>query len=321
MNPVLFELWRGNVLESVHRGRYAVVAGRRVIARKGDADDVTFLRSAAKPFQAITVVETGARDAYGLTDEEVAVVCGSHHGEDVHVRAAGSILRKAGLKPAHLRCGVHAPISADAQRALARAGRKPTVLHNNCSGKHAGMVAAAKRLKAPLDRYLDPGHPLQRRNLETIARFADVKPSSIRLGVDGCSAPTFGMPLTAIARAFARLADPFGADYEFDVPNAMMRHPHMVGHPCEELMKAVPLEIVGKVGAEGVYGACVMGHAVGIAVKIDDGNARALLAVVVALLGRLGLFDRTKRAALEAIVRTEQKNHAGKVVGRLRATV
>jgi L-asparaginase II len=321
MNPVLLEVWRGNVLESVHRGRYAVARGRDVVATGGDADEVTFMRSCAKPFQAVAVLESGAREKYGLTDDELALVCGSHHGEDVHVRTAASILRKAGLRPAHLQCGAHMPFSAEAAKLLMRAGKSPTVLHNNCSGKHAGMVAAAKALKAPLKNYLDPSHALQRSNRRAVARFAGVPERSIRVAIDGCSAPTFGLPLTSMARAFARLADPFVADHEFDVPVAMFTHPHMVGHPCEELMRAVPREIVGKVGAEGVYGAGVVGHGLGIAVKVDDGAARPLLAVVVALLTKHAPFNAAKKDALAKLVKSDLKNHAGHVVGRYVAKV
>ncbi len=174
------------------------------------------------------------------------------------------------------------------------------------------MVAAAKAMGAPVATYLDPAHPLQRANRRTVARFAGVRESSMKLGTDGCSAPTFGLPLAAIAGAFARLAeDATGRD----VAAAMMAHPHMIGHPCEELMKAAPRALVGKVGAEGVYGACVPGSGLGLAVKIDDGSTRPLLAVVVALLRKFAGLR------LDALVKTELRNHAGRVVGRLRATV
>ncbi|MBI2932196.1 MAG: asparaginase [Planctomycetes bacterium] len=308
MNPVLLEIWRGNVLESAHRGRYAVVSDGKIVARDGDVDDVTFLRSAAKPFQATAVLQTGAREAYGLTDEEVAVIAGSHYGEEVHVRAVRSILEKAGLETAHLRCGTHPPFPT-----AKPAPRSVTALHNNCSGKHAGMLAAAKRLKAPLDRYLDFDHPVQRANLRMVARFAGVRPSTIQMAIDGCGAPTFGMPLTAIARAFARLADS-----SMEVTRAMMAHPHMVGHPCEELMKAAPGRLVAKLGAEGVYGVGVVGRGIGLALKIDDGSSRPLLPIVLALMRMLGLFEGKAEASLKALAKDKLLNHAGKVVGRIR---
>jgi L-asparaginase II len=316
MNPILFELHRGKVLESVHRGRWAVVEGRRIVAKAGDVNEITFMRSSAKPFQAIAVVESGAVDAYGLGEEELSIVCGSHYGEAIHVRAAASILGKAGLTRDDLRCGIHPPSSTATQRALAADGLRPNVLHNNCSGKHAGMVAAAKKMGVPIDGYLDPAHPLQKANRRNLARHAGVRESSLRLGIDGCSAPTFGLPVAAMARAFASLTAPEVGAAERRITSAMMNHPEMIGHPCEELMKAAPGRIVGKVGAEGVYGLGFPGRAIGLAVKIDDGSTRPLLAVVVGILTKLKLLDRKELAALGALVKEEQRNHAGIVVGR-----
>ncbi len=315
MNKVLYELWRGKILESAHRGCWAVVKGAKVVAKGGDPDEPTFMRSSAKPFQALAVVESGAVDTFHLTDEELSVVCGSHFGEEIHVRAAASILGKAGLTRDDLKCGAHAPFSPAASRALAREGLKPTALHNNCSGKHAGMVAAAKALGAPVDTYLDPKHPLQRQNRRNVARFAGLKESALSLGTDGCSAPTFGMPVTAMARMFAGLTASDAGPAAKRVMQAMTSHPEMIGHPCEELMKAAPGRIVGKVGAEGVYGAGICGEGIGMAVKIEDGNARPLLAVVVAILKKLRLLGRKDVAVLENLVKPEITNHAGIVVG------
>ena len=321
MNQVLFELWRGRALESAHRGRWAVVEGRRVVAKSGDVNEPTFMRSAAKPFQAIEVVESGAVDAFGIGEDELSIVCGSHYGEEIHVRAAASILGKAGLTRDDLRCGIHPPSSTSTQRALAAAGLRPMALHNNCSGKHAGMLAAAKKMGAPVDGYLDPSHPLQKANRRNLARHAGVKESSLRIGTDGCSAPTFGLPVAAMARAFASVTAPDAGASEKRIVAAMMGHPEMVGHPCEELMKAAPGRAVGKVGAEGVYGLGLPGRGIGLAVKIDDGSTRPLLAVVVAILKKLKLLDRKELIALAELVKEEQKNHSGIVVGTNRATV
>jgi L-asparaginase II len=321
MDSPLFELWRGGILESAHRGRFAVVSGRRIVLSKGDVDEPTFMRSSAKPFQAIAVVESGAADAYGFSEDELAVICGSHYGEEIHVKAVESILRKAGLRPSHLQCGAHAPFSPAMQKRLALAGKEPSVLHNNCSGKHSGMVAAAKRLGAPLATYLEPGHPLQKANRATLARFAGVKPASIRLGVDGCSAPTFGLSVTSMARAFAALATPDGDGAARRVVDAMTRHPQMVGHPCQELMTAAKGHVVGKVGAEGVYCAGVLGKKLDIAVKVGDGSTRPLLAVVAAILRNLRVLDAREQAAIEALVKPEIKNHAGKTVGMMKVVL
>ena len=321
MNKVLYELWRGKILESAHRGRWAVVNGSKVIAKSGDVDEVTCMRSSAKPLQALAVIESGAADALKLDDSEMSITCGSHYGEEHTVRAAASILGKAGLTRDDLQCGVHPPSSTAVQRALAKAGLRPNPLHNNCSGKHAGMLAAVKAMGAPVANYLDPKHPLQQANLRNVARYTGVKESKIALAIDGCSAPTFGVPITAMAKAFALLGAGDAEPAAKRIVGAMTSHPEMVGHPCEELMRAAPGRIVGKVGAEGVYGACIVGHGVGIAVKIDDGNTRPLLAVVVAIVKKLKLLDRKDVAALEALVKPEITNHAGRVVGRTQAIV
>ncbi len=321
MNKVIYELWRGRILESAHRGRWAVVAGTRVIARSGDVNEVTFMRSSAKPLQALAVLEAGVADSLKLDDSEISVICGSHYGEEHNVRAAASILGKVGLTRDDLQCGTHPPSSTSVQRALAKEGMKPNPLHNNCSGKHAGMVAAAKAMGAPVATYLDPKHPLQKANLRNVARYTGVKESQIALAIDGCSAPTFGVPITAMARAFAGMTAAGAAPDAKRIVGAMTSHPEMVGHPCEELMKAAPGRIVGKVGAEGVYGAGIVGRGIGIAVKIDDGNTRPLLAIVVAIVKKLKLLDRKDLAALDALVKPEVTNHAGRVVGKTRVVL
>jgi L-asparaginase II len=277
------------------------------------------MRSAAKPFQGHAVVASGAADAYGLSEPEIAVMCGSHGGEREQVEAASSILAKAGLGPEALRCGVHPPSSPRALRELQASGKEPTVLHNNCSGKHAGMVAAARHLGAPLESYLDRRHPLQRRNLETAARFSGTSSRKIALGIDGCSAPTFALPLAAMARAIAELCgdDPVARR----IREAMMRHPGMVGRPCVQIMQAAPGRLVGKVGAEGVYVLGAVERRAGLAVKVEDGNARAILPVLAALLGKLGWLARADQAALARAADPVLRNHAGLEVGEIRVRV
>jgi len=318
MNPILIERWRGKVLECVHAGRYAVVDGRHLLTRRGDIQSPVYLRSSAKPFQAWTVVDRGAADAFHFSESELAVVCGSHGGDPVHVDAVKSILKKAGLKESDLRCGTHAPTSPSAQKALAKAGREATALHNNCSGKHAGMVAAAKKLGAPTATYLDPGHPLQKLNRQTVADFAKVRASSIGAGVDGCGAPTFAIPLVALARAFAGLTAPNVDDTTHRITRAMVSYPVMVGRPCQDFMTAGKGEVVGKIGADGVYAAGLVGRGIGVAVKIDDGAMGHLVPLVVTILKNLRLLSNP---ALNALVKREIRNHAGTVVGTVRFNV
>lgn len=317
MREIRCEFRRAGRVESVHRvWAAALVEGRTALAR-GEAAAPVFWRSCAKPFQAYAVVESGAAEAYRLADPEIAVMAGSHGGEAFHVRAVRSILRKAGVPAAALRCGAHPPLSSRGLRELYGAGREPTPLHNNCSGKHAGMLAAARRLGAPLEGYLDPGHPVQRANLRVVARFAGVRARQVPLGVDGCSAPTFALPLRALARAGERLVaaeDPAARR----VRDAMMAHPEMVGRPCAFLMSAAPGRLLAKGGAEGVYLCALPARRAGIALKVADGHARALVHVLAAILRTLGLLGEEDLARVAKVADPVLRNHAGLAVGEVR---
>jgi L-asparaginase II len=319
LKHITCEYRRGNLVESVHHVSAVVVEDGRASFVRGEVDEPVFMRSCAKPLQACAVVESGAPDAYRFTTEELAVVCGSHPGDAEHVRAVSSILKKAGLTPAALRCGTHPPSSARAQRDLARAGKEPTVLHNNCSGKHAGMVSAARCARKPIEGYLDPAHPLQRANLANVCRFSGLRPSQVRLGTDGCSAPTFGLSLRAMARAMAALCADGGTGRR--VREAMMAHPAMVGRPCVQLMSAAPGRLVSKGGAEGVYLLGLAGERVGMALKVHDGNARAWVHVIAALFRKLRLLGLRERAALSKVAVPVLRNHAGLVVGDIRVRI
>ena len=313
MTPVICEVRRGGRVESVHRVSVAAWEGGKVRLSRGDVREPVFMRSSAKPFQAYGVVACGAADAFGLSAPELAIMCGSHGGEPDQVRAAASILKKADLTPDALRCGTHPPSSPKALRALQAARQEPTVLHNNCSGKHAGMVAAAKHRGAPLATYLDPKHPVQRRNLETVADFSGVAAGRIPLGVDGCSAPTFALPLAAMARMIASFCgdDPVARRLR----EAMMIHPSLVGRPCAGIMSAAPGRLVGKVGAEGVYVLGVVPLRAGLALKVEDGSFRALVPVLAAVLRRLKWLSPKEQASFDELADPVLRNHAGLVVG------
>ena len=310
MKHVRVEYTRAGRVESVHSVSVAVIAGAKTVLLRGETARPVFMRSCAKPFQSWTVVESGAAEAFGFAPREIAIMSGSHGGEPDQVAAARSILRKAGLTPAVLRCGTHPPTSAKALKALYRARQEPDVLHNNCSGKHSGMVSATKHLGAKLETYLDPAHPLQRRNLATIARFSGVPAGKIGLGTDGCSAPTFALPLRAMARAMAAFVEEGGSAER--VREAMMAHPSMVGRPCVNLMSAAPGRILAKGGAEGVYLLGLPGKGVGVAIKVEDGNGRPWMAVLAAILPRLGLGKPADSAI---------RNHAGLEVGEVRVVL
>jgi L-asparaginase II len=253
------EVVRNAVPESWHRVHVAVVDARGVLrASTGDPELCTFIRSSSKPMQALALVEDGAAERFGITSAELALCCGSHAGSARHVAAAESILAKAGFGPDALACGPHAPFDVEAQRALAEAGLEPGRLHNNCSGKHAGMLLLARARGWAPEGYHRVEHPVQGRMLAEVARWSRMPQEAVGLGTDGCGVVTFALPLRHMALAYASLAaaarrgDPGPAR----VVDAMTAHPEMVagnGRICTELARVAGGRIFAKIGAEGVY--------------------------------------------------------------------
>ncbi len=205
-DPTGVRVWRGDEIESRHEVHAALVRGGRLVAAHGDPSARAYLRSAAKPIQLVPLVEDGGVERYGFTPREIAVMAASHNAESFHVDAVRSILEKAGLEESDLRCGPHPPTHAPSARALVEAGRDPTAIHNNCSGKHAGMLAACRAMGWPLGTYLEPDHPLQVRIRDTLAELAGIDAAAMGIGVDGCGVPCFALPVTAMATAFDALA-------------------------------------------------------------------------------------------------------------------
>ncbi len=334
--PVLARVFRGPRVESVHRGDLAVVDSRgSLLAACGDAATPVYLRSAAKPFQAMPLLEAGGEKAFQLGDDEIALMCASHGGEPRHVRTAERILRKGGFRAADLECGAHAPWHEPSAAALARRGVKPTALHNNCSGNHAGMLLACRLLGLPSKGYTDPGHPLQRRVRSTLARCAGIAESEIGVAVDGCSLPVFRIPLSALGTAYARLLAPRGPREEraaaaarARVARAMIRSPLMVAG-TERFTTAFIVggrgRWIGKEGAEGVYAVGLApsstAKAAGVVFKIEDGSARARDAVTLDVLSRLGRLPLEARRALAAYAEPRILNAVGLEVGRIEADV
>lgn len=321
---------RNGLPESYHFGAAAACTpdGRRV-AHLGDPALATFVRSAAKPVQALPLVEAGGVERFGLEPADLALVCASHAGRREHVERARSLLERGGFGVDDLRCGAHRPLDEDAARALDAAGEEPTPLHNNCSGKHAGMLLACRALELPTEGYLHPDHPLQRRIGERLALLCGVAREEVGVAVDGCSAPTYHLPLAAAARAYAALVAPalapLGAG-EGDVPaaaaqvvDAMTSAPEMVAGPgrfTTRLMRATGGRILGKEGAEGFYAVGVRGPvALGVALKIADGGERARDGVVIDLLRQLGVLSGEEHAALEDLRVPVRRNHRGLEVG------
>jgi L-asparaginase II len=326
----LVEVTRGGRVESEHRGAIAVVdAAGNLIAHVGDVQLVSYLRSSAKPFQLLPLLESGAADRFGFTDAELAIVAGSHSGEPRHVAAVQSILHKIGLSEDVLQCGIHVPFNAESAKALRDAGREPTVLYNNCSGKHAGMLAQAIDRGLSTTDYLDPQHPVQVAIRQRLAELAELPAEQIYVGVDGCSAPCFAMPLRASALAFAKLAEA-GSKMQAAglgrVAQAMLNYPEMVageGRLDTDLMRAVPQRVVSKGGAEGYHGMGVIrsdGLALGIAIKIGDGDGkRGGHPVVIEVLRQLGVLDEAAFTALQSYCAWKITNHRGLEVGEVRA--
>ena len=284
---------RGGLIESVHRGRYAICdSDGAVVDSGGGTEEPVWVRSSAKPFQVLPLVASGAAEELGLTDEELAVACGSHSGEREHLEAVRSILRKAGLSEEALQSGAHPPMHAPAAEELARSGEQPRPIHGNCSGKHAGMLALCAHRGWDTESYRDPGHPAQRLILEAVRGMCGVGESEITLGGDGCGAPAFALPLPALAAGFARLGSGRGAPEDLSgaaerVRRAMRENPFMVAGSERfdtRLMRGSP--VLCKGGAEGVF-AAGLPEGLGIAIKVSDGAGRAVEPAALSLLERM----------------------------------
>ena len=324
-------VFRGDIAESRHRVQCALVSpGGDVRAATADAGRVTSFRSSAKPFQLLPFVERGHADALGCSDEDLAVMAASHSGSRAHLAQVQGLLDRIGLTSAQLACGYHDPQDpeslADVQREPARRGP----IYNNCSGKHAGMLAFARAEGWPVEGYERPGHPLQQLLLRTVADCCGVDPAVVLLGVDGCSAPVFGLPLTAMARGYARIADAMahGGDARARalarIGRAMTAHPVMVeghGRLASDLLRATGGRILAKSGAEGLLLVADPAHATGVAIKCEDGAMRAVAPAAVELLQQLGVVLASEATALESHRRPPVQNAAGQDVGWLEAHV
>jgi L-asparaginase II len=308
----------------------AVTPEGRLVARLGDPRIATCLRSAAKPFQCLPLLLAGGRERYALEAEDIALICASHGGTPAHVRRAGDLLARGGFGVEDLQCGPHWPMDAGSAEALREAGMEPTPLHNNCSGKHAGMLLACRLLGFPPEGYLAPDHPLQQRILDHVASFCGLPPESIGRSVDGCSVPAFHVPVEAIARGYAALAHPEAAGLSGEVARAvdlvvrsMTGTPEMVAGPgrfTTRLMEVTGGRVLGKEGAEGFYGMAVRGPvALGVALKIADGGERCRDTVVIDLLRQLGSLSGAEFAELAEFYEPPIRNHRGLLVGKVRA--
>ena len=317
------EVLRGDVVEARHTVHVAVAdAHGRVVARAGNGNGLTYYRSAAKPFQALPLVEEGIVRRFGISLPELALCCASHEGEPEHVATARSILSKIGIDEALIRCGSQLPFGADASQELLMLGGQAMPIHNNCSGKHAGMLALAVGMGwNPVDYHL-PGHPVQDRMLREILRWTGLGETEVATGVDGCGVVCFAVPLFQIAKSFARFSVA-AADNEgpAEIVRAMTTHPFMVGgtgRACTQVMEVAAGKAFVKLGAEGTYIGGIPASGLGFAIKVEDGGRRAVEVALVKVLEELGVLTEAAVTAISHHGNPIVYNTRGEAVGEIR---
>lgn len=327
MVEILVKVIRGDLVESQHRG-HLVVTDRdgKTLFSLGNPDHVTYWRSAAKPFQAIPLIERDVVEKFGLTGPEIALFTSSHGGEERHVKAVQGILQKLGLAESDLDCGSSAPMHLPSAKKLLASGKIFEALNNACSGKHSGMLALTLLLEAPLTGYIHKEHPVQQEMLHTICQCAALSPDRVYLGIDGCGVPVFGLPIRNMAAAYARLSLPQGY---FDqamvealntIRDAMTSHPYFVAGTDRldtVLMEVTKGKVVAKLGAEGVYCVGIVNQGIGLALKIEDGSFRAIDPVVIQILKQLNYITDAEFEDLRHLWRPTLKNHRGDEIGHL----
>jgi L-asparaginase II len=326
---VVANVYRGERVESSHLGHIAVVDPEGTLLYSfGDPHRLTYARSSMKPLQAIPLVETGAADRFGLEPADLSLCCASHSGERRHRSRALSILARAGQAEDALQCGTHVPRDEESYKQLIREGKPLTPVFSNCSGKHSGMIATATHMGEDVATYHLPNHPVQQRILDVIEDIAGYPKEQIYMGTDGCGVPVHQLPLAHYAWAFAKLAKPKVVQNPLRrqaierITDAMTAHPEMVGgnhRYCTDLMTAFRGRVVGKAGAESVYCLGDRETGLGVAVKIEDGGARAINAVVNEVLRQLGIGSDGPLEELRAYTNPAITNMSGTVVGRIEA--
>lgn len=332
----LVEVTRGEIVESIHYGAFCVADRKgRLLAQAGDPELITYPRSSLKPFQALPLIEGGGVDFFGLTGEEIAVVCASHAGTAFHQSVIAGMHQKIGITESELACGVHFPYDVETREAMKLANQSPTTLHHNCSGKHTGMLAYAQMRGFSTEMYLDPQHPVQIAIRETLAEMVTMAPEDMPVGTDGCSSPIYGVPMAGMAQAVAKMADPVGLGAARisacrTITTAMIAHPIMVAGPGQfdtDLMIAAGGKVFNKGGAEGYHIIGILPGAIhaassgiGIAIKISDGDphGRARSSVSLTILRALGVLDENALARLDAYGNVTVRNWRKIPVGEVR---
>ncbi|MBO6725797.1 MAG: asparaginase [Rhizobiaceae bacterium] len=326
-NPVLVEVLRGGIVESVHRGAAIVCdASGAVVLEIGDADQPVFPRSAVKAIQALPLVESGAADKFGFGNRELALACASHSGESAHAELAAAMLASAGLDEAALECGAHWPLGDEATRTLARAGGEPRALHNNCSGKHSGFICTCVQEGVDPAGYVGRNHQSQQWVREAMEAVTGVSHGEDICAIDGCSIPTYAVPLRSLALGFARMATgasfgPERAKAAQRIFAACMAEPFFVAGTDRmdtKIMEAGKGRVFTKTGAEGVFCAALPEFGLGIALKCDDGATRAAETMVASLIARLLKDDAELSSAIGELARPKVLSRRGAEVGEIR---
>ena len=325
--PLAVEVTRGAVVESRHRASCAVVDATGALAHQwGDVDQAVYPRSAIKAIQALPLVESGAAEAYGLGDAEIALACASHGGEPFHVATVEAWLMRIGLTEADFECGAHLPSHAPSSEALLRHDHAVTQVHNNCSGKHMGFLTTARHCGEPTAGYIQPDHAVQKRVSAVICELAGIDLARVPVAVDGCGIPTLALPLKGLATAMARFADPASHSNQRAaamgrIHKAIAARPEMVagtGRLCTAIIRETGGAVLAKTGAEGVFAAALPERGLGVAIKIDDGAGRAAEVAVTNILKHLGAIDDAAAARLADYFVAPLKNIAGRRIGDVR---
>lgn len=318
-NPIIAEITRGSIIESVHRGAFVVTDNSgTVILTAGDIDKPIYTRSAAKAFQCLPVIESGAADHFNFSAEEIALCCSSHDGEPDHVRVALQILQKIGVDEICYECGAHWPLSRKAAYQLVRDGAECRQIHNCCSGKHAGMLALAKYLGVDSKDYVTLAHPVQQTIAKAMSAICDFDLTTAQVAIDGCSVPTWAVPLRNTAMGYARLSD---SDAGRRIISAVRSHPFMIAGAAgfdSRVMSAIP-RLFMKFGAEGVYCGTIAHAGLGFAMKCDDGAKRSVGVAVAHMLSKLDVWEKDEVEKLNSFAHESIRNWRKLETGELRS--
>lgn len=315
----LIDVQRAGLTESVHCGHIVVVSDTgEHLHVVGNPKQGIFARSAAKPLQALAVLDAGAKEAFQLSLAEIALLCASHNGETIHTDAVQSLLQRIGESEQTLTCGIHYPFHKATTQTMLDSHTPATMLHNNCSGKHAGMLLLAHRLNVSSEGYARLDHPVQQAMLHVVANMSDLSPAEIPTGIDGCGVPVFHLPIERLALAYAKLGTLGGS--AIIIREALATHPEYLAGEDRydtQLIRITNGRVLGKMGAEGVFALCVPAKKIGAAIKIEDGNFRALYPAVTETLMQLNIISKLEYDALNEWHNPILLNHAGTEVGRI----